>query len=414
MNWFSWLFLSLLLITALVEIGLARRQLTTLMRHRDRVPDAFRSRVSLQSHQRAADYGMARLRLEFMEIAVSTLLIATWTVGGGVAGLDTLWRQLEWGALVTGIAVIISALLLMSMLELPLVAYRTFVIEERYGFNKTTPGLFMRDTFKQGALIAALGIPLTAIILFLLDNAGSIWWLYAWAVWMGFTGLIMWGYPSFVAPLFNTFKTLENVALNQRIVALLERCGFTSKGIYVMDGSKRSGHGNAYFAGLGTNKRIVFFDTLLSCLTADEIIAVLAHELGHYKRKHVHKRLLSMALISLAGFGLLGLLIDQAWFYSGLGVQTPSSHTALLLFMLASPVFMSLFRPWSSYWMRRHEFEADDFASQHTDPHHLITALVKLYQENAATLTPDPWYSAYHDSHPPAPVRISHLAGKLG
>jgi len=328
--------------------------------------------------------------------------------------LDRAWRRADLDPLITGTAIMISFALVAGLMELPLSAYRTFVIEHRYGFNRTTPRIFVGDQIKQAGLALALGIPLGWTLLYLMTCSGTLWWLYAWAVWTLFTAFLMWAYPILIAPLFNRFTALEDPALKERIVNLLERNGFSSSGIYVMDGSRRSGHGNAYFTGLGRAKRIVFFDTLLRTLNAAEIEAVLAHELGHFKFGHVRKQLLASTAVTLAGFALMGWLSGQAWFYHGLGVGQPSAHMALLLFLIAAPVFSFAFRPLFSYWRRRHEFEADDYAARHASPGALTDALVRLYQDNASTLTPDPLYSAYHDSHPPAPVRIARLRGKLG
>ncbi|MGB5536125.1 MAG: M48 family metallopeptidase, partial [Thiogranum sp.] len=288
------------------------------------------------------------------------------------------------------------------------------VIEERFGFNKTTLTTFIGDMAKQTLLMLILGVPLAWAALWLMQESGQLWWLYLWLLWAGFSLLMLWAYPAVIAPLFNKFTLLDDENLQQRIQSLLDRCGFKSQGIYVMDGSRRSGHGNAYFTGMGQNKRIVFFDTLLKTLEADEIEAVLAHELGHFKRKHVQKRIMTMMLMSLAGLALLGWLIEQSWFYQGLGVQQPSNHLALLLFLMVSPVFTIFLQPLFSWFSRRHEFEADDYAATQASATDLIRALVKMYKENASTLTPDPLYSAFYDSHPPAPVRVAHLSTKTG
>jgi STE24 endopeptidase len=295
------------------------------------------------------------------------------------------------------------------LIELPLSAYQTFVIEERHGFNRNTPGQFAKDLLLQTILSLAIGAPLLALLLWVMDSTGATWWLLAWAILMGFSILMSWAYPTFIAPIFNQFTPLADATLRQRIEALLERCGFHSKGIFVMDGSRRSGHGNAYFTGIGNSKRIVFFDTLVDSLEHDELEAVLAHELGHFKRRHVVKMLLTSASISLLGFALLGWISQKDWFYQGLGVEQPSNAVALLLFMLVIPVFTVLLKPAMAYFQRRFEFEADDFAASHTQARHLVSALVKLYRENASTLTPDPLYAAFHYSHPPAAIRIDHL-----
>jgi len=305
--------------------------------------------------------------------------------------------------------VMMSFFLLGSLLDVPFSAWSTFKLETHFGFNHSTLGLFVADLAKQAVLLLVIGTPLIALVLWLMQVSGTYWWLYVWVVWISFSLLMMWAYPSFIAPLFNKFAPLDNAELRSRIESLLSRCGFQSEGIFVMDGSRRSGHGNAYFTGLGRHKRIVFFDTLIHALEPDEIEAVLAHELGHFKRKHVQKRLTGMLLMSLGGLALLGWLAEQPAFYQGLGAAEPSTHMALLLFMLAAPVFSLFLQPLLSKLSRKHEFEADDYAAEQTGAHHLVSALVKLYRDNASTLTPDPLYSAFHDSHPPAPVRVAKL-----
>ncbi len=413
MHPFTTLFLAVLAVSILLRIWLARRHIANVLAHRSEVPAAFRDAIPLEAHQKAADYTVAGVRFGIFELLVNALLLLAWTVGGGVELFDHLWRGMGLGPLLTGVAVIVSAVFVMGLLELPLAAWHTFAIEQRFGFNHSTPRLFLIDTVKQTLLSLALGVPLAAVALWLMNSAGTFWWLYLWAVWIGFSLIMMWAYPAFIAPLFNKFTALEDAALASRIQGLLSKCGFKSQGIFVMDGSRRSGHGNAYFTGLGDNKRIVFFDTLIATLSGAEIEAVLAHELGHFRLKHVIKRMVVMALMSLAGLALLGWLVGQPWFYTGLGVSTPSHHAALLLFMLAAPVFTFLLTPLMAMASRKHEFEADAYAAQQTDARELIHALVKLYRDNANTLTPDPLYSAFHDSHPPAPVRIGRLSAKL-
>jgi STE24 endopeptidase len=326
-----------------------------------------------------------------------------------VAALDATWRDLLGPGLAAGVALLVSALLIGVLIELPLSLWKTFRLEARFGFNRTTPRLFVLDTLKSLGLMLALVTPLAWAALALMAQAGALWWAWLWALWLGFNLLLVWAWPRFIAPLFNRFTPLEDAALRARIDALLERTGFTSKGLYVMDGSRRSAHGNAYFTGLGRNKRIVFFDTLLEGLEPVEVEAVLAHELGHFRRHHVTWRLASGALLSLAGLALLGWLAEQPWFYAGLGVAVPSDAAALLLFALALPAFTTLLTPVGAWLSRRHEFQADAFAREHSDAAALVRALVKLYRDNASTLTPDPLHSAFHDSHPPAPVRIARL-----
>jgi len=402
-------FLAALGAATALQLWLSARQIRHIRAHRDAVPEAFADRVTLAAHQRAADYSIARTRLGQIETLYEAVLLLLWTLGGGLQWLIGFWQGFGLSDTATGVGVLVSATLIISLLDLPFSIWQTFVIEERFGFNRTRVSTFIADLLKQGLILLLLATPLTWLILWLMASSGSLWWLYVWGVWMGFTLLMIWAYPTFIAPLFNQFKPLADEALRRRIEALLARCGFTSRGIFVMDGSRRSGHGNAYFTGLGRNKRIVFFDTLLESLEPDEVEAVLAHELGHFKRRHVQKRLVSMALMSLAGLALLGWLIEEPAFYQGLGVSEPSLYAGLMLFLLISPVFGVFLTPVMSWLSRKHEYEADAFAAQQAGATDLIRALVKLYRENASTLTPDPLYSAFHDSHPPAPLRVAHL-----
>jgi len=414
MNTFSWIFLLALGVSLALKLWLARRQLQNVAANRGRVPAAFADSIKLEAHQKAADYTITNTLQGRLELVYNSLLLVGWTLGGGLQWLDSSWQQFGWGTISTGVAMLVSAFMIMALLELPFSLYHTFVIEERFGFNKTTPATFIGDMAKQALLMLILGVPLAWAALWLMQESGHLWWLYLWLLWAGFSLLMLWAYPAVIAPLFNKFTLLDDENLQHRIQSLLDRCGFKSRGIYVMDGSRRSGHGNAYFTGMGQNKRIVFFDTLLKTLEADEIEAVLAHELGHFKRKHVQKRIVTMMLMSLAGLALLGWLIEQNWFYQGLGVQQPSNHLALLLFLMVSPVFTVFLQPLFSWFSRRHEFEADDYAATQASATDLIRALVKMYKENASTLTPDPLYSAFYDSHPPAPVRVAHLSTKTG
>ncbi|HLA74579.1 MAG TPA: M48 family metallopeptidase [Gammaproteobacteria bacterium] len=412
MNSLSVLFVVALACGLLIQLWLARRQMVHVAAHRGAVPAAFSGQIPPEAHQKAADYTLAKTRFGQLELVAGAVWLLLWTVGGGLNLLDEAWHNLGLGPIWTGVGFILSTFTLMAVLDLPFSIYRTFVIEQRFGFNRTTPKLFITDLIKQVMLMFALGIPLVTLILWLMDASGDLWWLYVWLVWMSFSLIMMWAYPAFIAPLFNKFKELQDADLALRIQQLLQKCGFTSKGIFVMDGSTRSGHGNAYFTGLGSNKRIVFFDTLMETLKPAEIEAVLAHELGHFKRKHIQKRMIVMAFISLLGLALLGWLIGQPWFYSGLGIEHPSLHAALVLFLIGVPVFTFFLQPVMTYFSRKHEFEADDFAAQYSDPRALIEALVKLYKENASTLTPDPLYSAFHYSHPPASARVAHLWSK--
>ena len=319
MNTFTWIFLAALLLSFAVRLWLSQRQINNVKRNRASVPEAFTDRIPLEEHQKAADYTITNSRFGRFSLIIDSLLLLGWTLGGGLQWIHDFWAGFAWSPILTGIVFIISTFMLMGLLELPATLYHTFVIEERFGFNKTTIGTFFSDMIKQTLLTLAFGLPLAWIALTLMDRAGSLWWLYLWLVWMGFSLTMLWAYPAFIAPLFNKFSPLEDETLKARIQALMTRCGFTSQGIYVMDGSKRSGHGNAYFTGMGNNKRIVFFDTLLESLDADEIEAVLAHELGHFKRKHIVKRIISMMLMSLVGLAILGWLIQQPWFFHGLG-----------------------------------------------------------------------------------------------
>ena len=408
---FSLAFIAFIVLATATEAWLAVRQARHVRNHRGAVPARFAASISLAAHQKAADYTLARLRVGRWAGLWAVAVLLAWTLGGGLDGLDRAAHALGLGGPTGGVAVMLAFLAIGHVLDIPFDLWRTFGIEARFGFNKMTPALYLSDQLKQLVLLLVLGAPLAWVILWLMARMGSWWWLDAWGVWTAFSLLMIWAYPTLIAPLFNKFTPLEDGEFKQRIEALLCRCGFASKGLFVMDGSKRSAHGNAYFTGLGNAKRIVFFDTLIHALSLDEAEAVLAHELGHFRHGHVKKRLLVMMLMSLAGFALLGWLAGQGWFYAGLGVSAPSDHAALLLFMLAMPVFLFWLGPISNAFSRRHEFEADDYAASHASAEHLAAALVSMYEDNAATLTPDPLYSAWHDSHPPAPVRIAHLTG---
>jgi len=396
-----------------LQLWLAARQSAHIIAHAKSVPAAFADRISLAQHQKAASYSLARLGIERWELVLGTVVLLAWTLGGG---LDWLHGRITafgpdplWG----GVILTLTTVIVGGIIELPLSVWRTFGVEARFGFNRTTPAGFVKDKLLAVVLGLILGVPLVAVILWLMSGTGDYWWLWAWLVWMGFSLFITWAYPIWIAPLFNKFKPLQDAALRTRLEALLQRCGFRSNGMFVMDGSRRSAHGNAYFTGFGPNKRIVFFDTLLDGLEADEVEAVLAHELGHFKRRHIVKMLALSSTLSLLGLALLGWLAQQAWFYSGLGVTQATPALALVLFMLVLPVFSVFISPLIAHLSRRHEFEADDFAAQQTNPGHLISGLLKMYRDNASTLTPDPLYSAFHHSHPPAPVRIAHLSSKI-
>lgn len=406
-----WFLIALAAATAL-ELWLASRHVKHISRYREQVPTSFADNISPEAHVKGADYTIAKTRFGMVDTLYENGLRLFWTLGGGLALLDTFWRSQEFDAVWTGVGVIISAFLIMSLLALPFSAWFTFSLEERFGFNKTTPGTFIGDLLKELMLLLIFGVPLAWVVLWLMHSSGELWWIYVWCVWFGFSLLMMWLYPALIAPLFNKFTPLDDASLKTRIESLLDKCGFSSRGIFVMDGSKRSGHGNAYFTGFGNNKRIVFYDTLLKTLEPSEIEAVLAHELGHFRRKHIQKRMLMMAVISFLTLALLGWLIDVPEFYTGLGVDQPSTYMALLLFMLVGPVFTVFLQPVFSKLSRSHEYEADEYAAVQTRADDLVKALVKLYRDNASTLTPDPLYSAFHDSHPPAPLRVAHLTAQ--
>lgn len=410
---FTCVFLIVLLLSTAVNFYLDQRHMRSILTHREAVPERFADAISLESHQKAADYSMAKMKLGTWSGLYGLGLLLAWTLGGGLDILDQWLRAWQWSPLTTGVVFLIIFSMLGSVLELPFSLYSTFSVEQKFGFNKMTLGLYVSDMLKQGALMIVIGAPLIWVVLWLMQSAGEMWWLWAWAVWTGFSLLMMWAYPTFIAPLFNKFSPMEEGELKTAIEGLLQRCGFESNGLYMMDGSKRSSHGNAYFTGFGKSKRIVFFDTLLKQLSIDETLAVLAHELGHFKRNHIKKRMVLIFSMSLAGFAVLGWLAEQGWFYTGLGVTQASDYMLLILFMLAMPVFTFALSPLMSVYSRKHEFEADDYAKEHANAEDLISALVKMYDDNAATLTPDPLYSAWHDSHPPAPVRVAHLEQAL-
>jgi len=414
MNALSLLFVLALAAGLIVELWLLRRQSAHVSAHAVQVPAAFADRIELAQHRKAAEYTLAQIQASRCELGFAALWLVLLTLGGGIALLQALWDGTGWGPLWSGTALVLSVLFVLALLDLPYDAWRTFGIEARFGFNRTTPGQFARDKLLGALLGLALGGPLVATVLWVMTAGGALWWLYAWLVWMGFTLTLSWAYPRLIAPLFNRFTALEAGPVRERLERLLERCGFRSDGMFVMDGSKRSSHGNAYFTGLGRSKRIVFFDTLLNALAPEELEAVLAHELGHFRRRHVAKRLLAIAAITLLGLAVLGWLRTQPWFYAGLGVPDGSPAVALLLFLLVAPVFTQFLRPVGAWLSRRQEFEADAYAAAQADAGALVRALVKLYRDNASTLTPDPIYSAFHHSHPPAPERIAHLEALRG
>jgi STE24 endopeptidase len=413
MNSFTLIFLLALIVCYTVQFWLAKRQSDHVASHRAAVPDAFKDRVSLEAHQKAADYTIEKGKLGTIDSIIGIIVLLWMTLGGGINAAFVFWAGHIASPMLAGITALATIFLVMTLIDIPTSLYQTFVIEEKYGFNKSTITQFVKDMLMQLGLSAAIGFPILALILWVMDSVGSTWWLWAWAIIMSFSLLMSWLFPTVIAPLFNKFTPMQEGSLKDRIQGLLARCGFNSQGIFIMDGSKRSGHGNAYFTGLGNNKRIVFFDTLVNSLDEEELEAVLAHELGHFKRKHVIKMLVATSVMTLISLAILGWLINESWFYNGLGVDQPSNAAALLLFMLVSPIFTFFMQPISAYFQRKFEFEADDFAASNAKATKMISGLVKLYEENASTLTPDPLYSAFHYSHPPAAIRIAHLETKM-
>jgi STE24 endopeptidase len=401
--------LLLLLLATGCRVWLLNRQMRRAQLERQRVPDAFVEAIALDAHQKASDYTVAHARLGVVETILEAVLFIAVTWAGGLALLDAWWRDQGLSGVWLGIAVIGSLYLLVALAGWPFSLYRVFGIEARFGFNRTTWKLYAADLAKGLVLAILLGVPLLAAILALMQRAGDPWWLYAWLVWAGFSLTLAWAYPVLIAPLFNKFAPIGDAALAQRIEALIKRCGFASRGVFVMDGSRRSAHGNAYFTGLGVNKRIVLFDTLIERLTAAEVEAVLAHELGHFRLRHVRKRLLLNLGAGLAVLYALATVMQWPPFFAALGGVAPSPHAALALFTFLLPVVTFWLAPLVAAWSRRHEFEADEYARQHSDARELAAGLVKLYRDNATTLTPDAIYSAFFDSHPPATVRIARL-----
>jgi len=406
---FTLLFLAMLLISTLIRLYLSQRQINHVGDHRAKVPESFADNISLEDHQKAADYTTAKVRFGRLPLIYEVLLLLIWTLGGGLDWLDRNIIALELSPILTGISVILIFTIISSLLDLPFSIYNTFVIEEKFGFNRTTIKTFIIDMIKGSVLGLVIGVPLLYVILWLMEQAGEQWWIYTWLVISGFSLFMMWVYPTWIAPIFNKFEPLEEGETLTRIKNLLSRCGFSSDGVFVIDGSKRSSHGNAYFSGFGRNKRIVFFDTLLKMLSDDELEAVLAHELGHFKKKHIIKGMAISFAMTLIALAILAWLMKADWFYTSLGISHSSTYMALLLFTIITPVFTFVFQPLFSIFSRKNEFEADAFAAEQTEAKYLINALVGLYRENANTLTPDPLYSAFYDSHPPAPVRIAHL-----
>ncbi len=410
---FSVLFVVFFVLTLGLRFWLANRQIRHVLRKRGSVPAEFAPKVSLETHQKAADYTVAKTRFGIVALLWGGLVLIGFTLLGGLQAISGALLPVAGPGMLHQILLVVAFAAISGVLDLPFDYYRQFVLEQRFGFNKMTPGLWIADMVKGTLVGAVVGLPLVWVVLKLMETTGSLWWFWAWCVWSGFQLLMMVLYPTVIAPLFNKFTPLEDASLKSRIEGLMARVGFASKGLFVMDGSRRSAHGNAYFSGFGAAKRIVFFDTLIERLAPQEIEAVLAHELGHFKLRHIVKRIVVMFALSLAFLALLGYLKEQSWFYTGLGVTpmlgAPNDAMALLLFMLVLPIFTFVFGPLSAITSRKHEFEADAFAAKHSSADDLVSALVKMYEDNASTLTPDPLHSAFYDSHPPASVRIAHL-----
>ncbi|MFO1212101.1 STE24 endopeptidase [Paenacidovorax caeni] len=401
----------------MIKFWLASRQIRHVARHRAQVPAPFAERIPLAAHQKAADYTLAKARLGLLDMALGAAVLVGWTLMGGLDLLNQALLGWLGGGMAQQLALLAAFALISGLIDLPLSLAQTFGVEQRFGFNQMTWKLWLSDLLKSALVGTLIGLPIAALILWLMGAAGPLWWLWAWGAWMGFNVLLMWIYPSFIAPLFNRFQPLQDEALKARVTALMQRCGFAAKGLFVMDGSRRSAHANAYFTGFGAAKRVVFYDTLLQQLTPAEVEAVLAHELGHFKHRHIAQRMAGLFALSLAGFALLGWLSTRGWFYTGLGVvpnlsldgAAPNDALALLLFLLAVPVFSFFIAPLMAQWSRRHEFQADAYAMAQADGGALASALLKLYQDNASTLTPDPLYVKYYYSHPPATERLARL-----
>ncbi|HVC49051.1 MAG TPA: M48 family metallopeptidase [Burkholderiales bacterium] len=405
---FTTLFALMLFLSTGLKVFLDLRQISYVGHHRSKVPSAFQQAIDLQSHQKAADYAIAKTRLNLVQHLYDGLILLFLTFGGGLLWIDehvhVLLKDLTGSA-----AFILCVFLLLAMLDLPFEVYRIFGIEKKFGFNRMTPGLFVRDTLLHALVGLALGLPLLMTILWIMQTYPNHWWIAAWLVFIGFNLIVLALYPTFIAPLFNHFQPLSDDSLKNRINALLEKCGFKVNGLFVMDGSTRSSHGNAYFTGLGKSRRIVFFDTLFKQLEPDEVLAVLAHELGHYKLHHVHKRIALMFIVSFFGLWLLAKLMTHSWFFTGLYLPVSGNAEALILFLIAGPIFLFPFTPIGSWYSRRHEYDADAYATRQIKPDKLVNSLVKLFKDNASTLTPDPLFSLFYDSHPGAQARINRL-----
>lgn len=402
-------FIAFICLKGLIESYLDNRNKLHILRNRNEVPAKFAGQISLEDHQKAADYSVAKINTSQFFNIIAYIILLVWTLGGGLDILNTQVKTLGLSEIWTGVVFFFAFSFVNSLISLPETLYKTFVIEEKFGFNKTTAKLFIVDMIKGFVLAAIIGTPILAGILWIMNALGEYWWAYAWAFLSVIQLLLMWIYPTFIAPLFNKFSALEEGEVKDKILELLKRTGFESKGLFVMDASKRSGHGNAYFTGFGKNKRIVFFDTLINTLNPSEVEAVLAHELGHFKRKHVLKLMVKAFVFSFIGLFILGQLMKAQWFFEGHGVSSQETYMALVLFTMVSGIYTFFVTPISAWTSRKYEFEADEFAATHSDAQDLINALVKMYKDNASTLTPDPAYSAFYHSHPPALIRVNFL-----
>lgn len=412
MHPFTILFTTLLIAGLALRLWLLGRQIRAVAAAREQLPIAFAAAISAAQHAKAADYTIALARFSRLHAVIEAGLLLAFTIGGGIAWIDTAIAGSGLSGLGRGVAVIAAVALALAILDLPFTIWRTFRIEARFDFNRMTAALFAVDFVKGLVISAAILGPLVALLLWLYGRAGDDWWWWAWSAWAAFSLLMSWAWPRLIAPLFNKFRELPDGALREGVVELARRCGFEPRGVFVMDGSRRSAHGNAYFTGLGKSKRIVFFDTLLQALEPGEVEAVLAHELGHFRLRHVAWRIVWSLAASFAGFALLDWLAGEQWFQPALGVANAGPHTLFLLFMLAAPVFLMPARPLAAWLSRRNEYAADAFAARHADAAALASALVKLYRDNATTLTPDPVYTAFHASHPPAIDRIGRLEAR--
>ena len=410
MHWITTLFIFAISLNLIIELLLNIKNQLHISINKDKVPEEFSEIVSLEAHQKAANYSAAKLQLSRLVLFFDAAVLVFMTLGGGFQEIYDYWLATDISPIWRDSAFLLSTFWFLSLLSLPFSIISTFKIEEEFGFNKMTPLKMFTDLLKQWALMIVIALPLIWVVLTIMNQYfEQLWWLYTWLFWVGFNLLLLWAYPKWIAPIFNKFTPLEEGEMKDRIVALLARTGFESNGIFVMDGSSRSGHGNAYFTGFGKNKRIVFFDTLLETLTPEEVEAVLAHELGHFKHGHIKKMMVQSFAMTLVGLAFLGWLAQQSFFYSGLGMASETPASALLLFLTAMPIFFFFIGPIMAFKSRKNEFEADTFASETVGSKHLISALLKMYRDNASSLTPDPTFSAYHDSHPPAKIRIEFL-----